>query len=54
MVDFLIKNRWKVIVIDNFFGGNIKNLNQHKSSKNLKIIKKDITKIKFSDLRFLK
>ena len=47
MVDFLIKNRWKVIVIDNFSGGNIKNLNQHKNNKNLKIIKKDITKIKF-------
>ena len=54
MVDFLIKNRWKVIVIDNFSGGNIKNLNQHKNNKNLKIIKKDITKIKFSDLKVSK
>ena len=54
MVDFLIKNRWKVIVIDNFSGGNIKNLNQHKNNKNLKIIKKDITNIKFSDLKVSK
>ncbi len=54
MVDFLIKKKWKVIVIDDFSGGNIKNLNQHKQNKNLIIIKKNITKIKFSDLKVSK
>ena len=43
LVDKLLKNNFKVVVIDNFKTGTIKNLSQHKKNKNLKIIKKDIS-----------
>ena len=41
LVNYLIKNNQKVICVDNFFSGKIKNI-LNKKSKNLKIIKADI------------
>jgi UDP-glucose 4-epimerase len=45
MVDLLLKKNFKVVVIDNFTGGHINNLSQHKKNKKLKIIKKDINNL---------
>ena len=40
MVDFLIKKKFKVIVIDNLSGGNIKNIQQHLKKKKIFVIEK--------------
>ena len=45
MVDLLLKKNFKVVVIDNFTGGHINNLSQHKTNRKLKIIKKDINNL---------
>ena len=42
MVDFLIKKKFKVIVIDNLSGGNIKNIQQHLKKKKFLLLKKNI------------
>ena len=42
MVDFLIKKNFKVIVIDDLSGGNIKNIKQHLKRKNFLLLKKNI------------
>ena len=46
MVDFLLKKKFKVRVIDNFSGGHKKNLAHHKNNKLLEIHKLNILKIK--------
>lgn len=51
MVDLLIKKNFRVIVIDDLSGGDIKNLIFHKKNKNLKLIKKDINKLLLKDLK---
>ena len=45
MVDLLLKKNFKVVVIDNFTGGHINNLSQHKNNRKLKIVKKDINNL---------
>ena len=42
MVDFLIKKKFKIIVIDNLSGGNIKNIQQHLKRKDFLLLKKNI------------
>lgn len=42
MVDFLLRKNYKVIVIDDLSGGNIRNLKSAKKNKNLIFIKKNI------------
>ncbi len=58
MADLLLKKKFRVIVIDNFIGGHINNLSQHKNNKRLKIIKTDINKLNtyinyFSDTQYV-
>ena len=50
LVDLLINKNYKIIVVDNLSGGNIKNNKNHINHKNFKFIKKDITKITIKDL----
>ena len=45
MVDLLIKKNFHVTVIDNFIGGNKKNIKHHIKNKNFKFVKLDICKI---------
>jgi UDP-glucose 4-epimerase len=42
MVDLLLKKNFKVVVIDNFSGGDIKNLKHNLKNKKIKILKLDI------------
>lgn len=53
MVDYLIKKKFKVIVIDNLVGGNIKNIKENLKSKKIILIKKSICdpKIKLKNIK---
>lgn len=53
MVDYLIKKKFKVIVIDNLVGGNIKNIKENLKSKKIILIKKSIcdSKIKLKNIK---
>ncbi|MBI2004027.1 SDR family oxidoreductase [Candidatus Pacearchaeota archaeon] len=42
LVDYLLKEDYKVTVIDNFSSGRIENLAQHKKNKNLRIVNSDV------------
>ncbi len=58
MVDILLENNFKVIVIDNFTGGHEKNLNHHSNNNLLSIENKDICDINikksiFSDAKYI-
>jgi len=50
MVDFLLKKKYSVIIIDNLSGGHVKNLKHLK--KKIKFLKKDIRKINIKDKIF--
>jgi len=50
LVDKLLEENNKVIVIDNFSGGKKENLEHHSNNKNLKIYKKDICDENIKDL----
>ena len=42
MVDFLLKKKFKIIIIDDLSGGNIKNIKHSKKNKNLLFINKNV------------
>jgi len=46
LVDYLLKEDYKVTVIDNFSSGRIDNLVQHKKNKNLRIVNADVADFK--------
>jgi len=52
LVELLLKKNFKVVVIDNFFSGRIKNLIHLSNNKNLIIEKKNINKINPNDKSF--
>ncbi len=52
MVDFLLKKKFKVIVVDSFVGGHKKNLKHNIKNKDLVIKKIDICKIKNNNIVF--
>ena len=58
MVDLLLKNNFKVRVIDNFSGGHEKNFEHHSSNADLEVEKNDICKINvnnniFKDVEYI-
>jgi len=54
MVDLLIKNKYKVIVIDDLSKGKKKNIAQHIKNKRVIFIKKNILNLKARDIKFKK
>jgi UDP-glucose 4-epimerase len=52
LVDILVKNNYKVIIIDNLIGGRLDNLINHKNDKNVEFVEKDIRELKVNDTIF--
>lgn len=51
LINHLIKNNQKVICVDSFINGSIKNIKDFKKNKNFKLLKKDIRKLNKNDFK---